>query len=494
MKELRVMLPVWFAALVTMVAGFLSSEPRILIAGLLAYGIGSIALGALSVGHEYRYRTVGVLLTQPIARQRMLLVKLGVLTPLLLILAAAAWYAPFNTEELQRLSGWHHHGVVLLPLVVGLFIAPWLTMACRRALAGVVFAGSLPGTLMVCGNLAGIAWFGMGDPDVEPFRARAWLGGMVIMSVVSAFMGWRSFMGLEAIEGAGAEVRMPEWFRVPSRPPARHPVWLLIRKELHLQQMTFVIVLLFAIGWSALSLLKDTVPAFADAPLVPVTIIYLVLLSIVIGSLASAEERGLGVLQWQVLLPVPAWRQWAAKAGVVFGLGLLMGVGLPALLNYASPAPDFDVRALWRENTRIVVVLTAFSLYVSSLSTSGLRAMIAAFPIAVAGLVLVQWLLSTLLLDSNTLVSDAYARAMNNEYRLERQLTSSGLSTMLVALALALAFENHRSAERGFRRVGIQILGFVAIPLGAVFVYAVTIAIKMMAGGYFSGRLQMPNG
>lgn len=427
-KELRVLLPPWFAALVTMAAGFVSTEPRILAAGLLAYGIGSIALGALSVGHEYGYRTVGVLLAQPIARRRVLLIKASVLTPLLLTLAAVAWYAPFNADELQRLAGWRHHALVLVPFFVGLFLAPWLTMASRSALAGVVFAGSLPGMLSVCGNLAGMAWFGIGSPNVEPFRAWFWLGGMIILCVVSGFMGWRAFMRLEAIDGTGSEVRMPDWFRTPARPPARHPVWLLIRKELHLQQMTFVIVLLFAIGWSALSLLKDTVPAFADAPLVPVTVIYLILLSIVIGSLASAEERGLGVLQWQVLLPVPAWQQWAVKAGVVFGLGLLMGVGVPMLLNYLSQDPEFDARALWRQNARIVVVLTAFSLYVSSRSTSGLRAMVAAFPIGLAGLVLVHWILGVLIGSTTALMWLAQA--------------------ILASLALVFAFRNHMLLER----------------------------------------------
>ena len=54
---------------------------------------------------------------------------------------------------------------------------------------------------------------------------------------------------------------------------------------------------------------------------------------ILIGSLASAEERQLGTLEWQTLLPSPAWQQWAVKVGVTFGLALLLGVGLPALLH-----------------------------------------------------------------------------------------------------------------------------------------------------------------
>jgi hypothetical protein len=322
-----------------------------------------------------------------------------------------------------------NHAVILVPFAMALVVGPWLTMVSRSALAGVVFAGSLPGIISVGGNLAGMAWFGIGHPGVEPFRAWFWLAGMIVLCILSAVMGWRGFMRLEALDGSGTEVRVPGWFSPPPRPPARHPVWLLIGKELHLQQMTFVIVLLFAIGWSTLSLLKNTVPAFADAPLVPVTAIYLVLLAIVIGSLASAEERHLGVLQWQVLLPMAAWQQWTVKAGTALALALLFGVGVPILLNYVSPAPDhLDAGALLRQNAKIVVVLTAFSLYVSSLSTSGLRAMVAAFPIAVAALVMVQWVLVVLIGSTTAVMWAALA--------------------ILASLSLVFAFRNHVVLER----------------------------------------------
>ena len=39
------------------------------------------------------------------------------------------------------------------------------------------------------------------------------------------------------------------------------------------------------------------------------------MLALLIGSLASAEERQLGTLEWQGLLPMASWKQWAAKVG-----------------------------------------------------------------------------------------------------------------------------------------------------------------------------------
>ena len=482
-KELRVLLPTWAAALVAIAAAFLNPDSWMLVGGLLGYGVGALVLGAQSIGHEYAYRTVGLLLVQPVARRQMFLTKVAVLTALLLVLGAAGWYAPFNTEHLQRLSGWRHPAVVLIPVVLALCVAPWLTMACRSALAGVVFAGSMPGMVMVAGELAGIARFGIGHPNVEPFRAHFWLWGMALLSVAGAVLSWRGFKRLEAIDGAGSALSMPRWLNPRERPPKRHPVWLLVWKELHLQQMTFVIVLLYAIGWSALSLLKDVVPAFADAPLVPVTMIYLVMLSIVIGSLASAEERHIGVLQWQMLMPLAGWLQWTVKVAMALGLALLMGVGVPMLLNYVSPAPDhFDAWRVWQQNAITVTVLTSFSLYVSSLSTGGLRAMLLAFPVGLAGLGLVQWILSTVFIGATAILPETSGRVVLS-YRPERELTAIVFATILVALALWLALQNHRSADLGLRRIAVQLLGFLAVPLLAVLVFAGTVVVRMFIEG-----------
>ena len=70
------------------------------------------------------------------------------------------------------------------------------------------------------------------------------------------------------------------------------------------------------------------------ASCIPLTLLYGGSLAILIGSLASAEERQLGMLEWQTLLPSPAWQQWAVKVGVTFGLALLLGV------STARPAPQ----------------------------------------------------------------------------------------------------------------------------------------------------------
>ena len=62
------------------------------------------------------------------------------------------------------------------------------------------------------------------------------------------------------------------------------------------------------------------------------TVLYSSVLALLIGSIASAEERQLGTQEWQQLLPMASWKQWALKVGTAIGLSLLLGVALPAVI------------------------------------------------------------------------------------------------------------------------------------------------------------------
>ena len=50
------------------------------------------------------------------------------------------------------------------------------------------------------------------------------------------------------------------------------------------------------------------------------------------GSLASAEERQLGTLEWHALLPMSARTQWMVKVGVTVGVACALGMALPTAL------------------------------------------------------------------------------------------------------------------------------------------------------------------
>ena len=71
-KETRALLPTAAAANMAMLLRI--AGPHSWYGGdltMLAYVFGSLALGAQSIGHEYGYRTLGILLAQPSDRRRL---------------------------------------------------------------------------------------------------------------------------------------------------------------------------------------------------------------------------------------------------------------------------------------------------------------------------------------------------------------------------------------------------------------------------------------
>ena len=78
-KEFRALMPVWLAGLAALGVSTLWHGPLGNSLAVMAYFLGAIALGSLSMGHEYSHRTVPQLLSLPASRGRLFLLKLGVL-------------------------------------------------------------------------------------------------------------------------------------------------------------------------------------------------------------------------------------------------------------------------------------------------------------------------------------------------------------------------------------------------------------------------------
>ena len=141
-KEFRGLAGAWLACLTALVIPAAMGVRATRALEILAYFLGVAALGALSIGHEYRHSTLTLLLSQPRSRARLFLVKQGVLAAMLLTLAAVAGaVVDLRARESATLA------FAVLPELCGLFVETWLTMLCRNPLAGTVFAVALPGLL-----------------------------------------------------------------------------------------------------------------------------------------------------------------------------------------------------------------------------------------------------------------------------------------------------------------------------------------------------------
>jgi hypothetical protein len=354
-KELRALLPTYCAVLVAVVVGSFSNSYTLIAAGLLGFAFGSVALGAQSFGHEYSHRTLGLLLSQPLDRRRLFVYKLAVLSVMLITLTGTTLV--MYQELLRRAASPHTEpSMLVLAAACGLFMAPCLTMLCRNTLAAAVFTIAIPGLLSTGADIAGGIIYGLQNAAaIDRCRFVVFWPGMFLICAAAAIGGWRMFQRLEVIEGHGADVQFPESLGAGSESavgaPARrqHPVWTLVKKDLRLQQITFVVASLFVCVWLGLAWMERTRPDSPTVPLISLTVLYAGILAMLTGSLASAEERHLGTVEWQMLLPMAAWRQWAVKVGVVGGIVAVLGVALPALLGLVIPVRGDDVAADGRE-------------------------------------------------------------------------------------------------------------------------------------------------
>lgn len=424
-KEARAVWPVWAATAGVCLAVGLVNQPRWIMPGYLAYFIGSVALAALAIGHEYTHGTLPALLSLPVGRGRLLLAKLLAVLPMLVTLAPLALAIAPRTLTSER-------GTVdvALSLLTAVAVAPWLTMICRSPLAGSVFAVGVAGGLHLVSLGVVIVYLrlaGLPGIPLQVFGDRI-LAALLIMSAVGgAIGGWRRFMALEAIDGRGTDLTWPRWLRSSMAldeerviAPARRsrPYWLLVKKELRLQQMSMAVAIINVLFWlAALGLTRNAVAS--DNILAVVAMLYGGLIAVVIGALASAEERQLGTLAWQTLLPVAAWRQFAVKTIVALILSLLLGFVLPVLLARG------ELSFHWL-NAAAVLLLTVGSFCVSSFCTSSLQAVAVSAPALFVIAVLLGWSINFTQTGPRLAIT---------------------LLAGLVALALRFAYVNHRTVR-----------------------------------------------
>ncbi|MEP6916093.1 MAG: hypothetical protein ABJC89_10625 [Acidobacteriota bacterium] len=484
-KEARALIVPWLACMAIMVVAPRLDSPGIF-GGVAAaaYVLGVAALGALSIGHEYTGRTLSLLLSMPASRQHLLLVKAGVLGAMLMTLSLVSRMFVF-----PPLPGHipEHLAVLVLPVLCGLCLAPWLTMVCRSAIPGAVFTVVIPSMLWLLGERIGVRTYGRG-PQMEAFRLTFLWSSMVVLCAIGAVAGWRTFMRLEAIEGPSQDLQLPRWVRSPLPAGAsvrgftrRNPVWQLVRKELRLQQMTLVVSGLYIVSCIVSSIVTPL--READDLFTIATVLCAFLLALMAGSFASAGERQLGTLESQILLPPSSSRQWTVKVAVVIGLAMLLALGVPAIV--VAVAPGLEAKQLLRPGLIVAtVLLSAGSLYVSSVCSTGLWALLMSVPAALGAVTFVRVVSQWAEQASHAMAVQTYRWPGLPGFaigRARQARTADALAVVLVAgLVVALlrfAFANHRSADRAPARVWRQTLLVAAFATAGMMLIEVVSAI-----------------
>ena len=369
-KETRSVLPVLGVTMLASVAPKLIWEREVAGgAGLAFFTLCCVLMGAACFGSEYQWRTMPLLLAQPVPRRRIWNEKMLVLAGALALgLGFFLICVPLDKASYLFLA--------LLPFCV-FCTAPYMALRVQSTFLAAVLTFGLPFGL--CGLLA-LMWsiFAWIFPDAghwiheicmvafqdlrrfSPDTARwfaAWADNdppylvcipAAIYCAVCYRLGYRAFLKLEAADMQSKELKLPMRLELALAGPFnllvpryRDPWTSLLRKEFRIQKDSFVVAavmcfcsVLIALVWD-LDRNPDHHDFLAGMTFVPIAVLVFIIPSIAPGG-SVAEERKWGVSTWQRALPVSSRKQWVVKVVVVIFTCGLLGVVLPTCLWMAD--------------------------------------------------------------------------------------------------------------------------------------------------------------
>jgi len=502
-KEVRALLPWWLGVVVATVAmsvalrnsGFPGFRYEHQVWAIAVYAAGILALAALSIGQELTHGTLASLLVQPVERRRVLWTKIAVLVAMVGVLGVAG---DLTLPEFS-LPTWAPARPLLIwgPVAIGIGLVPLFTLLTRKTMAGPVFGVVVPGLIYVIAERSYPAG-GTGALTVT------WYGTLVMSAVGFVALGLLFPRAEVAADGQGWSVnrRAPGEARGASHGAARasnrerHWVWLSIVKEVRLQQLTFAVSGLFLLLGAVIVIAQRMDPPYAGPGIGALAVFHGVFVALIAGSRASAEERHLGVLAAQTLHPRAAWQQWFLKVSVTVSLVLVLAIALPWLFKLLDAdrlvnrtpdgisivAPASDWFGIESEYFVGVALACLAALYLSSLSANSLWALLACLPVAgvvLAATAALQPLVLWTRRDLYTRVWAGVPPAMFEDLRSRREVLRAfsadrhllqGVQDYLTIILTAsftifllyLAHRNHRTLDRGTRRIALQAVGITA--------------------------------
>nr|MDQ3347171.1 hypothetical protein [Acidobacteriota bacterium] len=239
---------------------------------------------------------------------------------------------------------------------------------------------------------------------------------------------------------------------------------------------------LYLLAWVGVSSVRHLFPPVTDIFNV-LTVFYCGLIALLIGCLAFAEERQIGTLEWQLLLPMSTWKPWAVKVGVALGLAVVLGLGLPAIAvggtQLLPDGPRHEPIGRWLL-AYPAVVLTIGGLYVSSLCRTGLWALLMSIPAVVGTGMFVSVLERPLTRAVWGGLSYVPASMIPpREFDLLVFIPQLGLLLVggLLALLLRFGYVNYRSTDRVRSRTMKQVMGLACGMAIALMVVSAVMAL-----------------
>jgi len=310
---------------------------------------------AAAYGTEFQYRTLSLLLSQPISRSRIWGEKFATLAIAVIIPGAVYFLA--NPLLYSPWARWLHLSHVQPNLFTratlfgGAFLlstacsAGFWTLTARSTLAGMVLNIGIQFALLL--GLIDLTSRVVGH-DVN-FNESHWtilvVSAAILYSAIFQWLGWRKFVRLQlrfAMLGEGT-ARSESLSRLPLdlhwlRCGPRGKMLNLLRKEVRLNKTAFLLAGILVACWALTAGLLFLLPGHQrtfEMIFDMSTLIYLPLFAVVAGATSLGEEKSLGLNTWQLILPIKARRQWILKLAVSGAIMLFAGLVLPWLLSFA---------------------------------------------------------------------------------------------------------------------------------------------------------------
>jgi ABC-type transport system involved in multi-copper enzyme maturation permease subunit len=500
-KEIRLLLPMWIVAmLLTLfpipiwgIAG--SREMFDIPIPFFAFILGLLLLGITSFGQEFASGTFTNLLSQPLERRRIWFAKTGVLAAAF----ALVWLVGLAFSYWQLYGSYYLHDKWLLfPSEQVIFFHTnvrqefwaadfhafaFLTLSCVTIFCGVLW------TTLLLRHATGAFWFALLLPFIivlvvaallDIFNASdAVVNGATVMALVlysgATFLSARrlffraqdaQWTGGEFVFSWPGQLKKEKITRVLVRP--RHRFSALVWKEIQLHQANILIAgLVLILHLSAVFTLKVHPhfqgPYIADT-LEAIWILWL-LMPLLIGCAAVAEERKLGVIESQLCLPVGRNLQLLIKFSTALVLSVFFGMIMPLAIEGTHNFDFSDWRDLWVLSIPPAIFFIAF--YASTL----VRSTVHAIGLAIAISVVVSMSVALYL------ILGGWAWRFNEDYRMYGQMLLIGWLGIPVLwfVLVGLIFWNfkwlHENRRLWWRNASAVVVSFGIVVVAALMIF-----------------------
>ena len=294
-----------------------------------------------TIGRESSLSTFSCMLAQPAERIRIWQTKLSVLAVAFLIVfvvwLVAFGIAFFNSSgDADAAENSYNLFITICLVGTATFTGGlWTTLLLRQ------IAGAFWLTLLIPAVLAGFTAGFLAANHSDNIIIAVLCVVLGIYSVGGFLFARWLFFRAQDVGWSGGNIELPEWkifagsdIAVSTR--SRKPIFALFKKELQLHQVTLmgaVGLLVLHIGILVLRKYHHFAKDSAGEVLTSIVWLLWLVMPVVIGSMAVAEERRLGVMEGQLCLPVSRRVQFAIKGILTLLLGTFLGGIMPMLLE-----------------------------------------------------------------------------------------------------------------------------------------------------------------